>query len=1190
MKKDVSLLFFGIKRLGKIRRIMRLIVLLLFAGIMQISASVYSQGNKMDVKFSNITLSKLFWEVQRNTDFVFVYGTDDLEEVKKPISVDMEDVSIREFMDEVLKGTGLTYKEVENVVVIKKAEKANRKKKPATEKQAPQQEEGKKITGTVTDHDGVTLPGVNIMVKGTTIGAPTDENGNFELLVPEDKNRIVVSFIGFVTQEVEIGNKSNFRIALESDIQELDNIVVTGYQTLSRERATGAFVSVKSEDLDKQIGSTTLAEKLQGGMLPGVLIDQNNNITIRGKSSLNASTVPVIVLDGFPIETSIDNINPNDIESITVLRDAAAASIWGVRASNGVIVITTKSGKGKRIMGNAKTKNKASFDFSSTLRISQMPDLDDLRLADGATTVDYHLEQIERGYWNLNSFEHSQGQSLVLDTYRKQHQGLLSEAEANAIYNQLRSNNILNEATELFFRNSLSQQYNLSVSGASELNTFYVSVNYQSNKAYSIGNDKEVLNFMVNNKMQLLPKLRFDLIISGNYNKGTGNGISMYDLSRYHAYERILDDNGNYIPSFTRGLSSNSMTLEKAKEWEALGYHNWTYNLKQEFDNNDKTYSSFTPRVNVGLLYDIMEGLSFDSKFMFEKNDYKNESYYNMGSWYSRDWINKLTLYDNGNLIYQLPNGPTLFIANSNTNVYSFRNQLNFKRSSNDEMHQVSAILGTEVTRSIYKNYGRLYNNYDREKLTYDFIDAKGLSGGKYKLWDGRTAYYSVHNHQLKTNEVENRFFSVYSNASYTYNQKYTLSASARIDESNLFGVDVNDRITPLYSVGGSWTISKGDFFDVDKIDFLNLRITTGVNGNIDKKTSKELIASAEKDYYTQESYLDIESPENKELKWESTRTHNLGIDFSGFNNRLGATIELYQRKSFDLLGFVAADPTTGFGQVYKNTAEVENKGFDIQIDGTILKGEFRWDAGLNVSHNKNEVTKVYNPNPTVFRYLNPLPGHEILGKPIDHFYSYRWAGLSNEGEPQIYDDAGNIVSWEEPDLEYPEWLIFQGSRVPKFYGAMGNTWSYKGLTLNAIFSYKLGYMMRMPSPHHNYAYLNSDMDKRWKNPGDENNTYIPKMPTDYQVKGERSDFYQYSDYRSQSGSYIRFSTLSLTYNLPKSLIGPFLNNVQLQAQGRNLWLWTKNDENIDPETSDKYGGLSLGVTPEYTFGIRVQF
>ena len=1190
MKKDVSLLFFGIKRLGKIRRIMRLIVLLLFAGIMQISASVYSQGNKMDVKFSNITLSKLFWEVQRNTDFVFVYGTDDLEEVKKPISVDMEDVSIREFMDEVLRGTGLTYKEIDNVVVIKKAEKARKKKKPATEKQTPQQEEGKKITGTVTDQDGITLPGVNIMVKGTTMGVPTDENGNFELFVPEDKNRIVVSFIGFVTQEVEIGNMSNFRIALESDIQELDNIVVTGYQTLSRERATGAFVSVKSEDLDKQIGATTLAEKLQSGMLPGVLIDRSNNITIRGKSSLNASTAPVIVLDGFPIETSINNINPNDIESITVLRDAAAASIWGVRASNGVIVITTKSGKGKRIMGDTKTKNKASFDFSSTLRISQMPDLDDLRLADGATTVDYHLEQIEKGYWSIDDFSFTQGQSLVLDTYRKQHQGLLSEAEANAIYNQLRSNNIFNEATDLFFRNSLSQQYNLSVSGATEINNYYVSVNYQNNRRYSKGNDSEALNFMVKNSMQLLPKLRFDLIISGNYSKGTQNGISIYGLKSYHAYERILDDNGNYLPSWSEGLPNNQMTMTEAQELEAKGYHNWTYNLKQEFDNNDLTSDYFSPRVNIGLHYNIIDGMSFDSKFMFENSTNKNESYYNMNTWYSRDWANKFTLYDNGNLIHQFPDGPTLFISNGNMNAYSFRNQLNFNRSFNDEKHQVFAILGTEVSRNIYRSSGQLYNNYDREKLTFDYIDQKGLAGGKYYNWRGSPGYYTAHDYSLRPTETENRFFSVYTNVSYTYNQKYTLTASARIDESNLFGADVNDRITPLYSVGGAWAISKEDFFDVDKIDFLKLRLTTGVNGNIDKKTSKELIAKAEKDYITQQGYLEIESPENKELKWESTRSHNLGIDVSGFNNRLNAKIDVYQKKSFDLLAYVAADPTTGFGQVYKNTAEVENKGFEIVLSGPVLDGEFRWDAELSVIYNKNEVTKVYNPNPTVWNHLYYLPGKEIVGKPIDHIYSYRWAGLSSEGEPQIYDDAGNIISWEEPDLEHHEWLVFQGSREPKLFGALSNTWSYKGLILNAIFSYKMGHFMRMPSPRHNYAYLSSDMDQRWKNPGDEEKTYIPKLPDNFSNKNERGYFYQFSDFRTQSASYIRLNTLSLTYNLPKRLIGSVFNNVQLQAQGSNLWLWTKNDENVDPETSGKSGEVNFGITPGYTFGIRVQF
>ena len=1190
MKKDVRFPAFWFKRLEKIRRIMRLTVLFMLAGIMQISANVYSQGNKMSVKFSDITLTKLFWEVQRVTDFVFVYGTDDLQENTEPISISIEDATIHEFMKEALKGTGLTYTEIDKVVVIKKKEKKEQSSKIKQEEPQEQEPKGKKITGKVKDKSGTTLPGVNILVKGTTIGVPTDANGNFELLLPEDKNRIQVSFVGFVTQEVEVGKESDFLIVLESDIQNLDNIVVTGYQTLSRERATGAFVSVKSADLDKQIGSTSLTDKLQSGMLPGVLIDKNNNITIRGKSSINASTAPVIVLDGFPIESGIDNINPNDIESITVLRDAAAASIWGVRASNGVIVITTKSGKGIQAPGDAKVRNNAKFDFSSTLNISKMPDLDDLRLADGPTTVDYHLEQIEKGYWNLNETGYSDGLSLVMDAKRKQHQGLISEAEANSIFNQLRSNNIFDEATDLFFRNSVSQQYNLSVLGATEISNYYASVNYQNNKSYSIGNNNESLNFMVKNSFNLLQKLRFDLIISGNYNKGEQNGISLYSLKDYNAYERILDDNGNYVPSWSNGPSSNQMTLAEAQELEAKGYHNWTYNLKQDFDNKDNSYNSFSPRINLGLHYGIIDGLTFDSKFVYEQRDYKKESYYNTETWYSRDWINKFTLYENGNLTYQFPNGPTLFITNNKMNAYSLRNQFNFNRSFNNSKHEVIAILGTEVSRNIHRSHGQLYNNYDKDKLTYDYIDQRGLAGGKYYNWRGQPGYYSVHNWELRRTEIENRFFSAYGNASYTYNQKYTISASARMDESNLFGASVNDRITPLYSIGGAWKISKEDFFNVDVIDYLNLRFTTGVNGNIDKKTSKELVAAADKDYYTQEGYLDIESPENKELKWESTRTNNLGIDLSIFNNRISTRIDLYNRKSFDLLGYVASDPTNGFGQVYKNTAEVKNNGFDIDIDALVLDGEFTWETGINISYNKNEVTKVYNPNPTVWNYLYYLPGKEILGRPLDHLYSYRWAGLSSEGEPQIYDDKGNIVSWEEPDLEHHEWLVYSGSFAPKFFGAFSNTWNYKGLTLNAIFSYKLGHMMRMPSPMHNGAYLSSDIAKRWKEAGDEDHTYVPKTPDNYSNKGERTDFYQYSDFRTQSASYIRLSNVSLTYDLPKRLTGRLFDNVQLQAQGRNLWLWTKNDEDVDPETSDKMGGVNLGITPEYTFGIRVQF
>lgn len=777
MKKDVRFPAFWFKRLEKIRRIMRLTVLFMLAGIMQISANVYSQGNKMSVKFSDITLTKLFWEVQRVTDFVFVYGTDDLQENTKPISISMEDATIHEFMKEALKGTGLTYTEIDKVVVIKKDEKKEQSTKIKSGKPQEQEPKGKKITGKVKDKNGTTLPGVNILVKGTTIGVPTDTDGNFELLLPEDKNRIQVSFVGFVTQEVEVGNESDFLIVLESDMQNLDNIVVTGYQTLSRERANGSFVSVKSADLDKQIGATSLSEKLQSGMLPGVVIDNDNNITIRGKSSLNASTAPIIVLDGFPTETSINNINPNDIESITVLRDAAAASIWGARASNGVIVVTTKSGKGIRVVKDGKTKNKAAFDFSSSVRITEMPDLNDLRLASGATTVDYQLEQLDMGYWNLEGSGYSQGQSLVFEAYRKQHQGLISESEANAIYDQLRRNNFYDEGADLFFRNSLSQQYNLAVSGATELNNYYVSVNYQNNKPYSKGNNDESLNFTIKNSMQLLPQLRFDVTVGGRYRKAEINGINAYDLTGVDAYERILDDNGNYIPSSTQGYTREQMSFEEAKDWEAKGHHSWMFNLKQEYDNKDKTSDYFSPRVNLALSYNILEGLKFDSKFVVEQSNTEVEEFNNTNTYQTRRLINYFTLIEEGKLNYQLPNGPILYTTNEKMSYYALRNQLSFDRSFNDDKHQISAILGTEVNRHLYKRSGQLYCNYDRDKLLFDLIDSKSLADGSKINFKGSPAIFQNDWH-LRHVENENRYFSVYTNGSYTYNQKYTVAAS----------------------------------------------------------------------------------------------------------------------------------------------------------------------------------------------------------------------------------------------------------------------------------------------------------------------------------------------------------------------------------------------------------------------------
>lgn len=1142
-------------------------------------AKISYEAEKITANYKKISLSQLFWEVQKNTDFVFVYSTEDLNYTTSK-EINIRNASIEDFMDAVLQDTHLTYTIKDNVVVIKKAEKAKtvtvsqRNKQPNVQVPSTVQQ-ARIVTGVVENMFGEPLPGAFVVEHGTTNVVVADVDGKFSIELTEEPAALVVSFVGYMRYEQEVSTASYYRIVLEQEIKKLEEVVITGYQTLSKERVTGSFVVVSNEQMDKQVGDRSLMEKFRG-LIPGLLVSSGDNINIRGKSSLYANQSPIIVVDGFPIESSLSSINPNDVESITVLRDAAAASIWGVRASNGVIIVTTKS---------RQTARDAQIEFSSSLRISDMPNVASLRLANSEQYIDYELETLNKNWVDFSKPD--EGFSKVAEIFKKAKNNEITQVQAEQLYDQLRANDSRSQK-DLFFRKSLVQQYNISVSKSSGTNTFYSSVNLVDNKSSSIGSESTYMRFLLKNTTQLLPGITFSTSVSGLFSKGRSNGVSAYDFMTQIPYEMFTDASGNYLP---RNICLPGFSLARNKELMGMGYYDWTSNLKQDMDNKDFNSTLFSPRINLGLNIKIIEGLTFDSKFQYELNSSGNDNFYNENTQTVRHLVNMYTIIRNGEPVYQIPRGSIYDLSESSQKSWYVRNQLTFVRSFGDGKHKMNAIAGTEVNSSKYNYRTDRYHNYNKEKLTYTLIDEDTYSRS-LATYTGGSSYYT--NSRSAFSEVENRYLSYYANASYTFADKYSVSASARIDESNLFGAHTNDRKTPLYSFGASWDITKESFFHVSSINYLRLRATSGTNGNIDKKTSKELIAKTGTSSYTQEGTLIIEYPKNDKLRWETTRIHNVGLDFSAFNNRLSFNVDYYFRKSYDLLGQVPSDPTTGFVSVYKNTAEVENTGVDLMINGDIFRGDFTWNSGLNFSFNKNKVTKVFTPIQSVDTYLRGGMGNEIEGLPIDYMYSYQWAGLSAEGEPRIYDDKGEYVSWQESDLNHIEWLTYSGSTSPRYYGSLINTFSYKGFTLFAVITYKMGYVMRLPT-----AWIGAfgggvmaDVDKRWRVPGDEDKVYLPKVYDSSVSKYERKEFVAKSDLRVQSAANIRFSTVSLTYNFPQQWLGRYIKGAQVMLQASDLGFWAKNSENYDPEKVSLSSGslASMENPPVYTFGINLKF
>lgn len=1146
----------------KVLRIMKLTLMLLIVGALQLSANVYSQNGRINVNVEEMELADLLWELQESSGIVFAYRTSDLEGMD-PVTANFEGATITEILDEVLEDTHLDYKIDKDVVVIvrKPVKKVN--KSETTQERI-------KIKGAVTDQNGDPVPFASVCFKGTTNGCVAALDGAFEIEMIEDPNAmLVVSCIGFTTIELPIGDKRTFDIVLLDATEGLDEVVVTGYQTISKERSSGSFGKIDSEELDiKQVKS--IAQKLEG-MTSGVLYNSEGDITIRGVGSFSANTKPLIVLDGYPIQGDMSDINPNDVKDITILKDAAASSIWGARAANGVIVIRTKKG--------AK-KGKPKVDFSSSLSITSAPNLGDFQLASSKTILDVEKLRSDFNLIKRNPSGADRAFTLGQDIYLK-YPNATPSAEDQTKLDALAAYNVNGEFEDLFFRTATRENYNIAVSGAGERNTYYASIGYDMDRSFSKGDDDSRLNLNLRTTFDITDKLRVGVNVYSAFGTHRMNGIGMSDYQSISQYQRILGADGGFINQ-PFGVSET----DKAN-FAQTGYpYDWSYNLKQEYDNKNNRYKRKVQRINVSADYDILSSLKLKVGYLKETTSQSTRNYYNENTFYTRNLVNSHTHTDNGQLVSPVPTGDILSKSEQAWEGYTFRSHISFDKNWGD-IHKFNAIGGFEAREEKFEtdNFGNY--GYDSQSLNYKEVDYTKV----YKDVFGQAASVPRINSYGK---VVDRFISYFANAAYTLKNRYTLTGSFRVDDSNLFGATDKYRNVPLWSVGTSWNIAREDFFNMDKVNLLKLRITYGVNGNVDKSTSPHLTARLDRHPQLFYDYAVIVNPTNPDLRWEKTKQTNIAVDFAAFNNRLSGSIDWYHKKSSDLLSTVSLNSILGFSSAKLNNGEMLNTGFDTQIGYQILDGGVKWHANLTYSYNKNEVKKVDLADETVDARLRSP--QIIKGKPLHYLYSYRWAGLSADGLPQVKNENGEVVPYTTTITDAKA-LKYEGSRTPKHYGSLINTVSYKNFSLSAMLVYKLGFVFREPTVDYNYIYsgtfqlnhIHKDIQKRWMQAGDENRTNIPVLPGVLDSPFNYQNYTTYGSHLVKKGDNIRLREVVLTYQLPEKIMnGLPLDRLSFSVQGRNLFTYTFDDTDYDPEYELSLFGLQ--PRPELTFSLKATF
>ncbi len=1164
--------------------IMKFTGIFLLMAAMSMAAIGYTQ--QVSLRMQKAPLAEVLKAIKKQTGYEILYSNRMLEKVP-PISVQFTHVPLEIALEACFAGSPLSYRIVEKTIIVKQ-KPIGRMVDPVDNAPLPP------LKIRVIDSLGNPLAGASITLKEKKgIGSTTNANGEFTLDVTEG-DVIEVSYIGYEPQIIRMTEtllrQQTMIVPMKMGVNDMDNlgvVVNTGYQSLPKERATGSFGRISGEEIQKK-ATPNVIDRIEG-MVSGVLVNisqtdagllnssSRTNFTVRGRNTINANQSPLVVVDGFPTELDLRFINSADIENITILKDAAAASIWGVRAANGVIVIETKKG----------AKNKGwKVDYSTSLSTTAKPRLDYQPMLSAPEQIDFEQELIDKNVlYNPFTQVNPPPTTLAADIIFRAQQGLITQEQKEAQLNELRTRDYKEQYERYLLQQPFNQIHSISLSGGERNSKTYLSASYTGERPNAVADLARRVTFDASHTVSFLKKVtffsKFNVAMVKENRNGYGIGPLMPGINTYMPYDQLVDENGNRIQR------SRSYYSTKEAELVSKGYLPWGFNYLNEMENRDNTNRDNTYRMNFGLNYKILEGLSASVQYMLEKRFLKTRNYANSNTHYARNLINNATsIGANGALVYGYPKGGVLVESQTDLNHYNIRGQLNFNRNFH-QVNQIDALAGGEIREELTTSFGNIRYGYNDRDLTSEPV----AYGTQYRA--------AVTNSLIRLNDpsfntyIQNRYISYYANASYTYKSKYTVSGSARIDDSNLFGADEKYRATPLWSVGGVWKLHRESWFGATWVNLLNPRVTYGINGNVDKTTSPFLIATiGGNDFLLGQTYANISNPSNPLLRWEKTATFNVGVDFSLFNNRLDGSLDWYMKKNTDLLGPAVLNPTLGFTQATINTADLKGRGVDLTLNGRIIDTRrVGWDSRLTFSYNTNEVVKTDLQQTAVNYYLTQT--NPIIGESLDRLYSYRWSGLDKNGQPLVYDETGKPVP-VTTRVSNKDALVYSGRTVPSFFGGWTNTFRYSNLELSVLLTYKMGYVYRKPSGGNYYSYttqkrLHKDVANRWQRAGDEAFTNIPGVPVQSQINSPQR--YLLSDLLVRRGDHVRLREVILTYTFPAAVFGKiFIKGLQLGLQARNLGILTYEGEKMDPDFIPSEGQLNLPPSASVIGSVRVNF
>lgn len=1197
------------------------LLLLVHIICLSLSANSYSQIDKISLKLEKVSIKTVLDEIKAQTQFDFIYDNADINSLGL-VTVNLSNASVQDILTTCFKDSKLDFKIVNNTIVIAKR---------ASVSQTPQQ----MINGHVIDEGGNPLPGVSVVYKGTTVGVATDIDGNFSIKLLENVEPVLVfTFIGMEKKEVRYTGEPKLKVILKNLQEELQEVIVTGMQTIKRERMTGSATVITAKDLEND-GVVSIDQALEGriaglnAMVTSGAPGSRAKITIRGENNLNGNSEPLWILDGLPMfggvpelgknhgldligsvmQDGVGNVNPDDIESITVLKDASATAMYGARAANGVIVITTKKGY----------QGDTYFSYSGNFSLSEAPRMT-LNMMNSEEKIGYESTIIDL-------YEKPEVTGRVGRLWTDYNKGLLSRDQYNSQLEQLRHTNT-NWFDEIF-RPAISHVHNLSVRGGNEKLTFYSSISYESKEG--ILEQNKYRNAGMNFKMdyRASQKINASINLNANLRKNVEHAsvIDPFIYAVYaNRYEKPYDTNGNYATDETYLPNNLSNT-------SASGYRYDGFNIIRELHENTNTLAGSDIMGTVRLDYMPMDGLRFTGNFRYSES-------YNVGS-----------ITNNPGTYASYLNATFANIEFKNTDMpleyNSGRLNENAGRSYNwvsriegeysklfNEKHFVSLFVANEVMERKYNNFNYTAPAYEPE---YRIIGFPEFPKSNKKLSD----YSKALNGLFGTKDGQDKSVSFISTLTYAFNDKYVGNFTIRADGADIIGTD--QRYTPLWSAGLRWNLHKEKFMQKVKfITLLALKGSYGYTGQIDRSAYPFSTLTMSTSKYDGNLMAKNFTYANPTVKWEQKLDRNFGIEVSALNNNISVNFDVYFNKVKDVLGEYRLPISSGRSDIIANTSSLRNNGWEAAVNiRWVNNNVFKFHTGFNLAYNKNKILKALNDISDLRRANFDAGGEKnLVGHATGGVYGWNFAGIySQSGRAMFYlsdeakiEYAKLLDQWqgftenqkkvlytsgampnvqEVPDAIALEENVFQqnslgdaaaqmrrlsmtylGSVNPKYVGGFNTYMKYKNIELTSNWSFKTGFIVASfddtkHAPGTDGSDLGSSRTNRsrralyqWQAPGDR--TSVPKFEQiGYAFEYNRlttSDKYE-------KGDYLRLQDITCSYNFSQQLLKRFgLSRLKASIQARNLVTFTKY-RGLDPATG---GTFNYPQPRQYVFSLTI--